>query len=161
MGLHWQFGVVQNAVASGPAAVSDLYIKDDAGTGATGDGNSKFTKTIGGSATNNISVLDGLVNDPDPSIPAQFAAGDAITVGLNSGFTGTAVSYAWTITTVDNSQGLVSSLSATSATSADFDPVFTITGSLSGGEAAIYEIELEVTNAGGATSKTWSFAIMN
>ena len=151
MGLHWQFGVVQNAVASGPAAVSDLYIKDDAGTGATGDGNSKFTKTIGGSATHNQVVLD----------PFIVSASNVITVGLNSGFTGTAASYAWTIVEIDNGLGLVSSLSATSATSADFDPVFTITGSLSGGEAAIYEIELAVTNAGGTTSKTWSFAIMN
>ena len=143
MGLHWQFGVVQNAVASGPAAVSDLYIKDDAGTGATGDGNSKFTKTIGGSATHNQVVLD----------PFIVSASNVITVGLNSGFTGTAASYAWTIVEIDNGLGLVSSLSATSA---DFDPVFTISGS---GEAAVYEIILAITNAGGTTSKTWTFMI--
>jgi len=150
MGLHWQFGVVQNAAASGPAAVSGLYIKDDVGTGATGDGNSKFTKTIGGSATHNVPVLD----------PLMVSASNVITVGLNSGFTGTAASYAWTITTVDNSQGLVSSLSAASATSADFDPVFTISGSGGSGEAAVYQLTLAVTNAGGTTSKNWNFMIL-
>ena len=148
LGLHWQFGVVQGG--AGPAAVSDLFIKDDSGTGATGDGNSKYTKTIGGSATHNQAVLN----------PLSVTAGQAITVGLNSGFTGTAASYAWTITELDNGMSVIASVSATSATTADFDSIFTVaSGGIGSGMAALYQLTLAVTNAGGTTTKNWNFTI--
>ena len=141
--------IIINSYAFGAAtvsAVSDIYSKDDNGTGATGDGNSKFTKTVGGSATHDQVVLNGL----------EVAAGQAITVGLNGNWTGTAASQAWSITELDNGLGLVSSISPSSGTAAAFDPVFTISGGASNGEAALYDITLDVTNAGGTTSKTWS-----
>jgi len=146
MGLHWQFGVVQGGAVASVSAVSGIYSADDNGTGATGDGNSKFTKTVGGTATHNQVVLNGL----------EAGAGQAITVGLNGNWTGTAASQAWSITEVDNGLGLVSSISPSSGTAAAFDPVFTISGSANGGDAAIYVITLEVTNAGGTTTKNWA-----
>ena len=141
--------IIINSYAFGAAtvsAVSDIYSKDDNGTGATGDGNSKFTKTVGGTATHNQVVLNGV----------EVAAGQAITVGLNGNWTGTAASQAWSITEIDNGQGLIASISPSSGTSAGFDPVFTISGGASNGDAALYDITLDVTNAGGTTSKTWS-----
>jgi hypothetical protein len=141
--------IIINSYAFGAAtvsAVSDIYSKDDNGTGGTGDGNSKFTKTVGGTATHNQVVLNGV----------EVAAGQAITVGLNGNWTGTAASQAWSITELDNGLGLVSSISPSSGTAAAFDPVFTISGAASGGDAAIYLITLEVTNAGGVTTKNWS-----
>jgi len=141
--------IIINSYAFGAAsvsAVSDIYSKDDNGTGATGDGNSKFTKTVGGTATHNQVLLN----------PTEVAAGQAVTVGLNGNWTGTASSIAWSITELDNGQGLVASISPSSGTAAGFDPVFTISGSGSNGDAALYEITLEVTNAGGRTTKNWT-----
>ena len=146
MGLHWQFGVVQSGAVATVSAVTDIYSKDDNGTGATGDGNSKFTKTISGSATHDNVILAGL----------EVAAGQAITIGLNGNWTGTAASQAWSITEVDNGQGLIASISPSSGTAAGFDPVFTVSGSASSGEIAIYTFTLEVTNAGGVTTKSWA-----
>ena len=155
MGLHWQFGVVQGGAVATVSAVSDIYSKDDNGTGATGDGNSKFTKTVGGSATHDQVVLNGL----------EVAAGQAITVGLNGNWTGTAASQAWSITELDNGLGLVASVSvavngSSVATTATFTPQFTISGTGSAGDAAIYQLALAVTNAGGTTTKTWDLIII-
>ena len=108
------------------SAVSDIYSKDDNGTGATGDGNSKFTKTVGGTATHNQVILN----------PIEFtAAGQAMTLGLNGNWTGTATSQAWSIIELDNGMGLIGSVSvavngSTVATTAAFDPVFTVAGLL-------------------------------
>mgnify|MGYP006140348697 CR=1 FL=1 len=152
MGLHWQFGVVQGGAVATVSAVSDIYSKDDNGTGATGDGNSKFTKTVGGTATHNQVVLNGL----------EVAAGQAITVGLNGNWTGTAASQAWSITELDNGQGLIGSISvavngSTVATTAAFDPVFTTAAANTNpqGKQAIYLITLDVTNSAGTTNKRW------
>ena len=140
---------------SSVSAVSDIYSKDDNGTGATGDGNSKFTKTVGGTATHNQVILD----------PIEVAAGQAITVGLNGNWTGTAASQAWSITELDNGLGLVASVSvavngSSVATTATFTPQFTISGTGSAGDAAIYQLALAVTNAGGTTTKTWDLIII-
>ena len=137
---------------SSVSAVSDIYSKDDNGTGATGDGNSKFTKTVGGTATHNQVILD----------PIEVAAGQAITVGLNGNWTGTAASQAWSITELDNGQGLIGSISvavngSTVATTAAFDPVFTTAAANTNpqGKQAIYLITLDVTNSAGTTNKRW------
>jgi len=131
------------------SAVSDIYSEDDNGTGGTGDGNSKYTKTITGSPQHNQVILNPLV----------VGAGQAITVGLNGSWTGTETSIAWSVLTVDNGMGLVSSVSPTSGTSAGFDPVFTISGGGGSGEAARYTLSLAVTNSGGTTTKNWDFTI--
>ena len=153
MGLHWQYGVVQGGAVATVSAVSDIYSKDDNGTGATGDGNSKFTKTVGGTATHNQVILN----------PIEFtAAGQAMTLGLNGNWTGTATSQAWSIIELDNGMGLIGSVSvavngSTVATTAAFDPVFTVAGIATGpqGKQAVYLIELNVTNSGGTTTKRW------
>jgi len=137
------------------SAVSDIYSEDDNGTGATGDGNSKFTKTVGGSATHNQRVLD----------PLEVTAGQAITVGLNGEWTGTETSIAWSILEIDNGLGLVASVSvavdgSSAATTAAFDPVFTIAASAGPGEQAAYRLTLAVTNSGGTTTKNWDFLVI-
>ena len=133
------------------SAVSDIYSKDDNGTGATGNGNSKFTKTIGGTATHNQVILN----------PLEVSAGQAITVGLNGNWTGTETSIAWTVIEIDNGLGLVGGVSPTSGTSAGFDPVFTISGGAQQGMQAQYQLRLAVTNSGGTTTKNWDFAVLN
>lgn len=147
-------GVAMGQVA-GVSAVSDIYSKDDNGTGATGDGNSKFTKIEGRNITHNQVILD----------PLEVAAGQAITVGLNGNWTGTAASQAWSITELDNGLGLVASVSvavngSAVATTAAFAPQFTISGTGSAGDASIYQFTLAVTNAGGTTTKTWDLIIL-
>ena len=132
------------------SAVSDIYSKDDNGTGATGDGNSKFTKTVGGSAQHNQIILN----------PMEVQAGEAITVGLNGNWTGTETSIAWNVIEVDNGLGLVSGVSPTSGTSAGFDPVFTIDASGQQGMAAQYTLRLVVDNSGGSTVKNWDFLVI-
>lgn len=147
MGLHWQYGVVQGGAVATVSAVSDIYSKDDNGTGATGDGNSKFTKTVGGTATHNQVVLNGV----------EAGQGEAITVGLNGNWTGTADSIAWEVIENDN-MGVVASVSPSTGTSAAFDPVFTTEASAAG--PAEYSIVLDVTNAGGTTTKSWDITIL-
>ena len=137
-------GVAQNQV-SGPAAVTDVYSEDDVGAGASGVGNSRFTKTIGASVTQNQGLLD----------PIIVAAGNTLTVGVNSAFTGTAASYAWSISTIDNSQGLVISYSS-SATTADWNPTFAISAGGGPGMVGLFSLALAVTNAGGTTTRTWA-----
>ena len=133
------------------AAVSDIYSKDDAGSGSLGHGGSKFTKTVGGSATHNQDII----------APLEVSAGQAVTVGLNGEWTGTETSIAWSVLTVDNALGLVAGVSPTSGTSAGFDPVFTIAGGAAQGMAAAYRFQLEVTNAGGTTTKLWDFTVLH
>jgi len=145
--------IIINSYAFGAAsvsAVSDIYSEDDNGTGATGDGNSKFTKTVGGSATHNQRVLD----------PLEVSGGQAVTVGLNGEWTGTETSIAWSISEVDNGAGLVTGISPASGTSAGFDPVFTIAGGNQQGNQAVYQITLQVVNSGGTTTKNWDFTVL-
>jgi len=132
------------------SAVSGIYSKDDNGTGATGNANSKFTETIGGSAKHDQVII----------IPMEVQASQAITVGLNGNWTGTATSIAWSVIEVDNGLGLVSGVSPTSGTSAGFDPVFTISAGGQQGMAAQYQLRLAVTNSGGTTTKNWDFTII-
>jgi hypothetical protein len=145
--------IIINSYAFGAAsvsAVSDIYSEDDNGTGATGDGNSKFTKTVGGSATHDQRIL----------VPLEVSGGQAVTVGLNGEWTGTATSLSWAIIEVDNAGGLVTGISPSSATSADFDPVFTIAGGAQPGDSALYQIQLVVVNSGGTTTKNWDFLVL-
>jgi len=132
------------------SAVSDIYSEDDIGTGATGDGNSKFTKTVGGSATHNQRVLE----------PLEVSGGQAVTVGLNGEWTGTETSISWSILELDNGAGLVTGISPSSGTSAGFDPVFTIAGGNQQGNQALYQLTLQVVNSGGTTTKNWDFIIL-
>ena len=118
-------------------AVSDVYSKDDAGNGAAGEGNSRVTKTIGGSATNDVFI-------------------DEISVGFNGNWTGVEDSISWSVTEADNFAGLVTGVSPTSGTSAGFDPVFTISGSGQLFDQAVYDVDLSVTNSGGTTTVTFS-----
>jgi len=128
-------------------APSSVFIGDTAGNGSAGA--NRFTKTISGSATDNL-AFD----------PLNVSASQVITIGMESGFVGVAGSYAWTVATVDNNLGVVTNVSATSATTIDFDTVFTIGGGVGGGQAAIYNISLAITNSAGTTTVTSQLVLM-
>ena len=133
------------------SAISDIYSEDDIGNGATGNGNSKYTKTVGGSSTHDNVLLD----------PIEVVKGQVVTVGLNGSWTGTETSIAWSVTEIDNFANLVTGVSPTSGTSAGFDPVFTINSGAGPGDMAVYDITLQVTNSAGTTTKVWGgIAIM-
>ena len=138
------FGSYANRSVSVPA-VSNVYSKDDAGNGAAGEGNSRVTKTIGGSATNDVFIDE-----------ISVSAGDTVTVSFNGNWTGTETSISWSVTEADNFAGLVTGVSPTSGTSAGFDPVFTISGSGQTFDQAVYDVDLSVTNSGGTTTVTFS-----
>ena len=146
MGVHiinpYVFGV-------SVSAVSDLYSKDDAGNGSSGEGNSRVTKTIGGTATHDIFIDEITVS-----------AGDTVTVGFNGNWTGTETSISWSVTEADNFAGLVTGVTPTSGTSAGFDPVFTISGSGQLFDQAMYDVDLSVTNSGGTTTVTFSAVLL-
>jgi len=139
--------IIINSYAFGASvsAVSDVYSKDDSGNGGTGEGNSRVTTIIGGSATDDVFIDE-----------IRVSAGDTVTVSFNGNWTGTETSISWSVTEADNFGGLVTGVSPTSGTSAGFDPVFTISGSGALFDQASYDIDLEVTNAGGTTTVTFS-----
>jgi len=120
-------------------APSSVFIGDTAGNGSSGA--NRYTKTISGSATNDVSFA-----------PLTVTSGQVITIGMESGLVGVAGSYAWTVTTIDNGMGVVASVSATSATSVDFNTIFTISGGVGGGQNAVYNISLAITNSAGTTT---------
>lgn len=141
--------IINSYAFGGVAPISDIYSKDDAGNGASGGGNSRFTKTIGGSPQHDQVLAN----------PMAVSAGQAITVGLNGNWTSTETSIAWSVITVDNGMGVVSGVSPTSGTSAGFDPIFTISGGASFGQQSIYTLRLAVTNSNGTVTKDWNFIV--
>lgn len=142
--------IINSYVFGGVAPISDIYSKDDAGNGASGGGNSRFSKTIGGSPQ----------HDQPLANPMTVGAGQAITVGLNGNWTSTETSIAWSVITVDNGMGVVTGVSPTSGTSAGFDPVFTISGGVSNGQQAIFTLRLAVTNSNGTVTRDYNFVII-
>jgi hypothetical protein len=146
--------IIINSYAFGVASVSlvtDIYSEDDAGAGASGSGNSRFTQTIGGVATHNNTLLN----------PLMVSAGDVITIGLNGAWTGVGTSIAWSVTPIMNMAGLVTSVSPTSGTSAGFDPVFSINSGAQPGNDALYLLTLEVTNSAGTTTRNWDLQLIS
>tara|TARA_R110000765_G_scaffold93473_1_gene176265 strand:- start:1757 stop:2212 length:456 start_codon:yes stop_codon:yes gene_type:complete len=131
--------VVKFFGVSSVSAPSALYIEDTAGNGSSGG--DRYTTTISGTPTDNL-----------PFDPLMVQASSVITLGFVSGFTGSATSYSWAINAIDNGAGVISSVSATSATTANFNPVFTVSGGASGGQQALYDFTMEITNSGGTSA---------
>jgi len=142
--------IINSYAFGGVAPISDIYIKDDAGNGASGGGNSRFTKTIGGSPQHDQIIVQ----------PMPVGAGQAVTVGLNGNWTSTETSIAWSVITVDNGMGVVTGISPTSGTSAAFNPVFTISGGVSGGQQSIFTLRLAVTNSNGTVTRDYNFVVV-
>jgi|9_EtaG_2_1085328.scaffolds.fasta_scaffold14461_2 hypothetical protein len=145
--------IIINSYAFGASvsAVSDVYSKDDAGNGAAGEGNSRVTTIIGGTATDDVFIDE-----------IRVSAGDTVTVSFNGNWTGTETSIAWSVTEADNFANLVTpnGVSPTSGTSAGFDPVFTIDANGQTFDQATYDIDLAVTNSGGTTTVTFSAVLI-
>ena len=138
---------------SSVSAVSDLYSKDNSGNGSAGGGgfsNSRITLTTGSSNPQDDLELSRVI------VP-NFGANK---ISFNANFTGTASSIAWSITEIDNGQGLIAlnGISPSTGSSAQFEPVFTVTNNL--GANAEYEVTCVVTNAGGATSQTFPLSLI-
>ena len=137
---------------SSVSAVSDLYSKDNAGNGANGGaggfGDSRITLTTGSSNPQHD------VEMPQVIFP-NFGANK---ISFNANFTGTASSIAWSITELDNFQGLVTGISPSTGSSAQFEPVFTVANNL--GARAEYEVSCVVTNAGGATTQAFPLSLL-
>jgi len=142
--------IINSYAFGGVAPISDIYSQDDAGNGSSGGGNSRYTRTISGSA----------VNDQPLANPMAVTAGQAVTVGLNGNWTSTETSIAWSVITVDNGMGVVSGVSPTSGTSAGFDPVFTISGGVTAGQQAIFTLRLAVTNSNGTVTRDYNFVVI-
>ena len=136
---------------SSVSAVSDLYSKDNSGNGSAGGGgfsNSRITLTTGtGNPQHDLETQ-----------PVFFPNFGANKISFNANFTGTASSIAWSITEQDNFQGLITGISPSTGSSAQFEPVFTVTNNL--GANAEYEVTCVVTNAGGATSQTFPLSLI-
>ena len=139
---------------SSVSAVSDLYSKDNAGNGANGGaggfGDSRITLTTG----------TGHPQHDLETQPVFFPNFGANKISFNANFTGTASSIAWSITEIDNGQGLIAlnGISPSTGSSAQFEPVFTVTNNL--GANAEYEVTCVVTNAGGATTQDFPLSLI-
>ena len=135
MGLHWQFGVVQNAVAS-VSAPSAMVIKDDDGT------NNSITLSMGGMS---MDVATGGT--------ARLSSGLTLTVGAYSGFSGTApTSYSWTFTEVTDSNNIITLNTGTTNGQNYTDATIAISGSSE--QTALLRITVTGTNSGGSTTSS-------
>ena len=132
-GFHWQFGVV--AGASSVVAPAGVEIR-------------------------NLSGTADQINDTTNGIVAQSGAPHAVngqtgsTISFNAyGATtsgGAPTSWLWVATAIDNSAGLVTSSVPTGPSTQNWSGItFSIAGSPSGGDMAIYEIELRAQNGAG------------
>ena len=163
MGLHWQFGVVQNSVST-VSAPSAMTINDDDGTAASMtvqmyDGSNRTV----GSATDIAHGDTSTFNNLNPS-------GSGITgmaVYADSGSSGTApTSFAWAISLPTNESSLVFSTGANTInlTTEDIGTTTVVlnfeSGSITSGDEVIFQTICTGTNAGGSTaSPTYQFTI--
>ena len=147
MGLHWQFGVVQNSVSTVSSMTVQMY-------GARGKV---------GSATDIAHGDTSTFNNLNPS-------GSGITgmaVYADSGSSGTApTSFAWAISLPTNESSLVFSTGANTInlTTEDIGTTTVVlnfeSGSITSGDEVIFQTICTGTNAGGSTaSPTYQFTI--
>ena len=130
----------------GEPDVSNVLIEDE-----NGNDNcyTKVENSSGSNATTHNHAFAGGVE-----LVGGVSGGYTMTLKLNSSFTGNAASFAWSITEVDDPLNMVS-ISTTSASSADFDAVFTVAaGAAQGLPPANYTFALAVTGANTNTITT-------
>ena len=121
----------------GEPDVSNVLIEDDNGN------DNCYTKEENSSGsfstTHNHNLQDPI------ELVAGVSGGYTMTLNLNSSFTGNAAAFAWTITEVGDPANIVS-ISTNTASSADFDAVFTISASAARGvPPAEYTFALAIT----------------
>ena len=135
MGLHWQFGVVQNAVAS-VSAPSAMVIKDDDGT------------------TDSITIaMGGMTMDLAADGTARVSSGMTLTVKAYSGYSGTApTSYSWTFTEVTDSNNIITLNTGTTNGQNYTDATIAISGSSE--QTAELRLTVTGTNSGGSTTSS-------
>ena len=162
MGLHWQFGVVQNSVST-VSAPSAMTINDDDGTAASMTVQMYGARGTVGSATDIAHGDTSTFNNLNPS-------GSGITgmaVYADSGSSGTApTSFAWAISLPTNESSLVFSTGANTInlTTEDIGTTTVVlnfeSGSITSGDEVIFQTICTGTNAGGSTaSPTYQFTI--
>tara|TARA_R110000823_G_scaffold305558_1_gene427704 strand:+ start:86 stop:553 length:468 start_codon:yes stop_codon:yes gene_type:complete len=123
----------------GEPDVSNVLIEDDNGN------DNCYTKEENSSGsfstTHNHNLQDPI------ELVGGVSGGYEMVLHLNSTFTGNAAAFAWTITEVGDPANIVS-ISTNTASSADFDAVFTISASAARGvPPAEYTFALAVTGA--------------
>tara|TARA_R100000655_G_scaffold108486_1_gene160532 strand:+ start:164 stop:631 length:468 start_codon:yes stop_codon:yes gene_type:complete len=144
------FGRTVNGFGSyasrGEPDVSNVLIEDENGN------DNSFTKVENSSGSNATTHNNAFTNPVE--LVGGVSGGYTMTLKLNSSFTGNAASFAWSITEVDDPLNIVS-ISTTSASSADFDAVFTISAAAAQGQPPVnYTFALAVTGTNGNTITT-------
>ena len=136
LGLHWQFGVVQNAVASVSAPSTMTIHESDGGTV------NQITLAMGGSTAT-------LAASASLSVPN----GVTITIRAYSGYSGDApTSYSWSLVETSDVNN-ISFLSTGTTNGTDYtDATVAISGSR--GQAAGFRLVLTGTNSGGSTASS-------
>jgi hypothetical protein len=130
----------------GEPAITNLVIEDENGN------DNSYTKVENSSGSNATTHNNAFTNPVE--LVGGVSGGYTMTLKLNSSFTGSAASFAWSITEVDDPLNIVS-ISTTSASSADFDAVFTISAAAAQGQPPVnYTFAVAVTNSNGDTTTT-------
>ena len=155
MGLHWQFGVVQNAVAS-VAAPQNVRIMDDDGTinSITINSNQGFLHS--GSPVSASTDHDIAHND---DIYVQSGVANVITIKAYGGTQtggGAITTHDWTLSIVDDGVGDTTLGNATSSSQNYTNGTVNITTNIS--RSSSHEIEMQVryvgSNSGGSGGNT-------
>jgi len=130
----------------GEPAITNLVIEDENGN------DNSYTKVENSSGSNATTHNNAFTNPV--VLVGGVSGGYTMTLKLNSSFTGSAASFAWSITEVDDPLNIVS-ISTTSASSADFDAVFTVAAAAAQGQPPVnYTFAVAVTNSNGDTTTT-------
>tara|TARA_R110002020_G_scaffold448493_1_gene661319 strand:+ start:848 stop:1351 length:504 start_codon:yes stop_codon:yes gene_type:complete len=164
LGLHWQFGVVQNSVST-VSAPSAMTINDDDGTAASMtirmyDGGGRATGIASDIAHGDTSTF----NNFNPS----GAGVAAMAIYADSGSSGTApTSFAWAISLPTNESSLTFTPSNANTVNITTENLATTavmlnfgSGSITSGDEVVFQAICTGTNAGGSTaSPTYQFTI--
>ena len=153
LGLHWQFGVVQNAVSAAVAAPQDVRIADDDGTinSITISANQAFSH-------DSASISSGTDRDIAHNDDVFILQGTAttFTVGAYGGTQtggGAITTHSWTLSVDSDTAGIVDALSNTTSSSQNYTNG-TIAIDNNGVRGNIVEINIRyvASNSGGSAS---------
>ena len=139
----------------GEAAPSSLLIQDAAGN------DNRFTTTIGASVTND--------NDFQAPFMVIGLAGATITFGFYSQVVGNVNSWQWSIQSLQDPQGVVSSWSSSPSSGTITGPTTvnwtnlsaTLAGSIPQGAMADMTVRVVATNNGGSTTTDYTLSLLN
>ena len=153
MGLHWQFGVVQNAVAS-VAAPQNVRIKDDDGTTNSITINSNQGFMHGGSPVSGSTDYDIAHND---DIYVQSGVANVITIkaygGTQSGG-GAITTHDWTLSKVADTNNRGTLGNATSSSQNYTNGTVSINTSMTRYDEVEIQVRYVGSNSGGSGGNT-------